>query len=465
MTIWRRPSPAIPTASPASPRCRCRARTRAANELVRAVKELGFRRRHVNGTTEGRFLDHPSLTDLLAAAVELDVPIYIHPHLPPEAVRQAYFSDLPPGAGRVLETAGWGWHSETAIHVLRMVLAGTLDRHPRLKLIIGHMGEMLPMMLDRIDEVFALDVEHLERPISRTILDQVWITTSGIFNEPPFLAALLTFGIDRIMFSVDYPVCAECARAANSSNGISLSPGRHGKAHARQRRCIAQVEGPLSGPEAAASYLKPRRIFVRCTSMAEYRMALFSLAGQSPEAPAGTLFRSRKCGRHRQGTAQARRQRLVQFSAARRQRMDRDRRAQQCSRQLHAAHRSRFSADDRRGLYDRPQCDPARLHDRQQHADRHGGDRDERRTGRRQLHHRRRRACWRKQDSAGQFTLCRLARAQAARHRRGDAQGHRERSGNLFPALAGLCGEPETCILRVSGGYRCLDRATMARED
>src|SRR5215471_18697213 len=65
------------------------------------------------------FLDHPSYDGLFAAAVELDVPIYIHPHIPPEPVRQAYFSDLPAGASRVLETAGWGWHSETAVHLLR----------------------------------------------------------------------------------------------------------------------------------------------------------------------------------------------------------------------------------------------------------------------------------------------------------------------------------------------------------
>src|SRR5262249_25028037 len=142
---------------------------------------------------------------LLAAAVALDVPIYIHPHLPPEPVRQAYYSGLEPGAGRVLESAAWGWHSETAIHLLRMVMAGTLDKHPRLKIIIGHMGELLAVMLARIDEVSALDIGHLKRPISRAILDQVWLTTSGIFSEPPFLAALATFGIDRIMFSVDYP--------------------------------------------------------------------------------------------------------------------------------------------------------------------------------------------------------------------------------------------------------------------
>jgi predicted TIM-barrel fold metal-dependent hydrolase len=174
-------------------------------ELARAVKDLNFVGALINGMTEGRFLDHPSYDQLLAAAVELDVPIYVHPHLPPEPVRQAYYSDLEPGAGRVLESAAWGWHSETAIHVLRMVLAGTLDKYPKLKLIIGHMGEMLPVMLARIDEVSALEVEHLKRPISRQILDQVWITTSGVFTQPPFIAAQQTFGMDRIMFSVDYP--------------------------------------------------------------------------------------------------------------------------------------------------------------------------------------------------------------------------------------------------------------------
>jgi hypothetical protein len=195
----------------------------AADELVRAVKDLHFVGALINGTTEGRFLDHASYDALLAAAVALDVPIYIHPHLAPEPVRQAYFSELPPGAARVLEGPGWGWHSETAIHVLRLVLSGALDRHPHLKLVIGHMGEMLPMMLARDDVVFALDIGHLQRPISRAILDQVWITTSGVFTEPPFLAALLTFGIDRIMFSVDYPY-APNAKGRDFLDRISLAP-------------------------------------------------------------------------------------------------------------------------------------------------------------------------------------------------------------------------------------------------
>src|SRR3984957_11993921 len=143
----------------------------AAAELKRAVKDLHFVGALIGGTTDGRFLDHPSYDALLTAAEQLDVPIYVHPHLAPEAVRKAYFSDLPDGADRVLETAGWGWHSETAVHLLRMAVAGTLDKHPRLRLIVGHMGEMLPMMMARIDQVFKHDIGHLKRPITRAILD------------------------------------------------------------------------------------------------------------------------------------------------------------------------------------------------------------------------------------------------------------------------------------------------------
>ena len=126
-----------------------------AAELVRCVKELGFLGGLINGTTEGRFLDHPSYDALLAAAVELDVPIYIHPHIPPAPVRDAYFSDLPKGAARVLETAGWGWHSEVAIHLLRMVVAGTLDRHRKLKLVIGHTYRLTFRLTHLRDEPLA----------------------------------------------------------------------------------------------------------------------------------------------------------------------------------------------------------------------------------------------------------------------------------------------------------------------
>ena len=102
-------------------------------------------------------------------------------------------------------------------------MAGVLDKYPTLKLIVGHMGEMLPVMLARIDQVAKLDVAHLERPVSEAIIDQVWITTSGVFTVPPFLAALQTFGIDRMMFSVDYPYAPNMG-GRKLLDRISLSP-------------------------------------------------------------------------------------------------------------------------------------------------------------------------------------------------------------------------------------------------
>jgi predicted TIM-barrel fold metal-dependent hydrolase len=168
-------------------------------------------------------VDHPSYDGLLAAAVELDVPIYIHPSIPTAEVFDAYYGGLPEGADRVISTAGWGWHSEVAIHILRMLFAGTFDKHPKLKMIIGHMGEMLPVMLARLDEVSAADMGHLNRLPSATIVEQVWITTSGIFSQPPFIAALQTFGIDRIMFSVDYPFAPD-ARGRDFLNEVALAP-------------------------------------------------------------------------------------------------------------------------------------------------------------------------------------------------------------------------------------------------
>jgi hypothetical protein len=157
----------------------------------------------INGLTDNHFLDHPSFDPVLARAARLDVPLYLHPNIPPEPVRNAYFSDLPPEDVPLM--LGWCWHSETALHILRLAATGTLDRHPNLKMIIGHMGEGLPAMLARCDTMSELSKEKRTRSISETILDQVWITTSGFWDLPSFMPALMTFGADRIMFSVDYP--------------------------------------------------------------------------------------------------------------------------------------------------------------------------------------------------------------------------------------------------------------------
>ena len=196
----------------------------AADELERAVSELGLRGAMVNGTTDGLFLDDPRFEPILARAEQLGVPLYLHPGLPPEAVRRVYYHGLPEAAGLLLSGPGLGWHAETAIHVMRLVLAGALDRHPRLKLIVGHMGEGLPAMMGRIDDTFdEFAARHLERSVTQTLLEQLWITTSGFFTLPPFLAALLSFGAERILFSVDYPFSSN-RTATMFLNALPVSP-------------------------------------------------------------------------------------------------------------------------------------------------------------------------------------------------------------------------------------------------
>ena len=120
----------------------------AAKELERSVDKLGFKGALLDGTTGGLFLDDPRFTRVFEAAVALRVPIYLHPAPPPESVYDTYFTGLPGETGHLLSIAGWGWHAETALHTLRLIVAGVFDRLPSLQLIIGHMGEMLPMALD-----------------------------------------------------------------------------------------------------------------------------------------------------------------------------------------------------------------------------------------------------------------------------------------------------------------------------
>lgn len=177
----------------------------AVEELERAVRSLKFKGAMINGTTKGRFLDDPAFFPLLERAVALNVPIYIHPAEPPAVVREAYYTGFEPAVGFSLATGGWGWHSETAIHALRLILAGIFDRLPSLQIIIGHMGEMIPFMLARIDDRLTPVARNLQRPVSDYFLRNFYITTSGFFTDPPLLLAMQVIGAERIIFSVDYP--------------------------------------------------------------------------------------------------------------------------------------------------------------------------------------------------------------------------------------------------------------------
>ena len=195
----------------------------AAEELTRTVGEHQFVGALISGTVQGKFLDAPEFGPVLARAEALGVPLYLHPGVPPASVRAAYYSQLPPGLGERLSMAGFGWHAETAIHILRLIFSGTLEKYPRLKLIIGHMGEMLPVMMARIDNTVPPEATQLPRSVAQTLRDQVYITTSGIFTRPPLLAALATFGLDNILFSVDYPYAPDVA-GQKFLAGLDLPP-------------------------------------------------------------------------------------------------------------------------------------------------------------------------------------------------------------------------------------------------
>lgn len=186
----------LPTAEPAA----------AADELERAVTELGFVGAMVNSTlgSNGVFLDDARFETLLNRAERLDVPIYLHPALPPAGLAEILYRGLPEPAAMMVAGAAWGWHAEAGLHALRLVVTGVFERHPRLRLILGHCGEMIPFMLARMDNVLRPELTG-RKPPSEYFLRHVWVTTSGMFALPPLRCTIDVFGIDRVLFSVDYP--------------------------------------------------------------------------------------------------------------------------------------------------------------------------------------------------------------------------------------------------------------------
>ena len=206
----------------------------AARELERGVERMRCVGGFVNGTEGGSFLDDVRYAPIFEAAEALDVPIYIHPTPPSAIIREAYFSNLPESSAYFLSTAAWGWHVELGMHCLRMILAGTFDRFPRLKIIIGHMGEGLPFSLVRAQDGLPRAVTHLERSIAEYFHEHFYVTTSGYFSTAPFRCAIDTVGADRLMYSVDYPYRSNIAGARFLENaGIApadLEKIAHGNA-------------------------------------------------------------------------------------------------------------------------------------------------------------------------------------------------------------------------------------------
>ena len=214
----------------------------AAVELERAVTELGLLGALINGHCQGRYLDDPENEGLFERAQGMDVPIYLHPTTPHPAVMEAWFA---PYVGEGLHLASWGFAAETGTHVLRLIYSGLFDRFPRLQMIIGHLGEMLPFAAFRLDRDYGLGGDgsnhRLQRLPSEYLRSNFHVTTSGNFSPPAFACTLEVIGADRVMFSVDYPMDDNRAgaeflasypmddavrRKVSSENAIRLFGGR-----------------------------------------------------------------------------------------------------------------------------------------------------------------------------------------------------------------------------------------------
>jgi predicted TIM-barrel fold metal-dependent hydrolase len=177
----------------------------AADEMRRCINELGFVGTLIHGTCDGLFLDHERFDPVLSAAEKVDLPIYVHPGPPDAPVSQAYYAGQWPAAIHFLFAGPtFGWHAEAGIHVLRLILSGAFDRHPGLKILSGHWGELAGGWLDRIDETVGW-AKVLDRPVSEYYREHVWVTPSGMYNDNHFRFMLGEIGADHIIHSEDFP--------------------------------------------------------------------------------------------------------------------------------------------------------------------------------------------------------------------------------------------------------------------
>ncbi|MCB8913904.1 amidohydrolase family protein [Rhodococcus rhodochrous] len=203
----------------------------AATELARCIDDLGFVGAMINGRTDGEFLDAPRFDPILATAAARNVPIYLHPAVPPRETTKSNYSGLAPLVTARLQTSAWGWHQETAVHFLHLVLSGTLDRYPTLQFILGHRGEMVPFYLDRLDEALPQALTRLDRTIPDYVRENVYITPSGMFNHAQLQYCIETVGAERILYSVDYPFIGNDEAASFLTEANLSEEAKHQIAH------------------------------------------------------------------------------------------------------------------------------------------------------------------------------------------------------------------------------------------
>lgn len=192
----------------------------AAAELERAVRELGLDGAMLYGRTNGMSLDDPASEPLWSAAETLNVPLHLHPQSPPRQVREAYYEGFDEAVSAGFATHGVGWHYDSGVQFLRMVLAGVLDRHPGLQLVIGHWGELVLFYLERVEHLAVM--ASLPRTLAEYARAQLYVTPSGMLSPRYLRWASEAAGVDRILFATDYPF--ERASQAGARDFLEAAP-------------------------------------------------------------------------------------------------------------------------------------------------------------------------------------------------------------------------------------------------
>ncbi len=221
----------LPTASPAD----------AALELERAVQHLGLAGAMLCGRTRDKSMDHPDFRPMFEMAARLRVPLFVHPQIPQRAVRDVYYSGFGEAIDTAFATFALGWHYEAGIQFIRLMLAGVFDAFPDLQIILGHWGEVVLFYLERLNALSR--VAQLQRPVAEYMRRNLYVTSSGMWNQSYLQRALEIVGPERILFSTDYPYQYRPGRAGRIFvNEAALSAEqRELFAHGNWDRLMRQV--------------------------------------------------------------------------------------------------------------------------------------------------------------------------------------------------------------------------------
>ncbi len=175
----------------------------AARELERAVTTLRLNGALLFGRTGERNLDHPDNWPIFEAAESLRAPLYIHPQMPQQRVREAIYAGFDDGIDTALASYGIGWHYESGVQFLRLALAGVFDRFPHLQVLLGHWGEVVLFYLDRADGMAKQ--ARLPKMFSEYVRTNAYVTAGGLYSRRYLRWAVEVIGVERILFATDYP--------------------------------------------------------------------------------------------------------------------------------------------------------------------------------------------------------------------------------------------------------------------